>query len=853
MGKSFLPFDEAKRVVQSLNVKTQKQFFQFFADRRFPEGVPRHPESVYKKDWTTWGDFLGTKWLPFAEARKVMRARGLKSQKEFDRLSKAGQLPNGIPSDPRRVYGAQFCGMGDFLGTGTVAPPEKVFLPFAEARKIVRAHRFKNRREFRRFIKEGRLPEGIPCCPEEVYKKKFRGMGDFLGNCTTHGIWNKNSLAAFLHDIRSLICLLSDADLYTLLQDAGLTVPLLRIFGTQKVAHVLKALRADDLEERIRGSKVADRDLNGRFDGELKQLDDIELDTKREVTPESLRTGDALLANRVSPEAVERLNTSNLVALRAMYLGEGRDAVEQLLAGDGGANFLRLRETFLDEILQVETLRVPQWKLCVHGLKTEPNRMQRYTAVRMIRGKYWCNWSGTGAGKTGSAGLSAFALRSKLTVVIANNSNLLQWKNELEDAFTGVHVFFDTKKVKRRAGCFLILNYEKFQNGTAQSLADEVVQLRPDLLVFDEVHLMKRRAKALSNRRSTLLEMRQKLNQTRVLLMTATPVINELSEGVSLLEVATGEPLPLKTRPSVDNALALHYELMRHGLRFRPNYEQELNVEQVKTQRDDLLDTLKREGHTVLKLEQILLPTKLTAVQKKIQSGTVIYLDYVKDMVPVVRRFVESLGLSAGEYTGETATEEREQVKRDFISGKIDVLIGSRPIGLGVDGLQHRCNRLIVLSLPWTAAAFEQLIGRVYRQGSKFKDVEVLLPQVLVSSYGKQWSWDEARLNLIEDKRTLSECAVDGTMPTCLSINQDEFLEQSLAALDKPTMQPDEEQVSPHLSQTSAFPRKSLRRISRNTIFSRRKSLGKRLRAFEDSSAPLSVSAIHVSQRGTLK
>jgi hypothetical protein len=79
MGKSFLPFEEAKRVVRSLNVKTQKQFFQFFADRRIPEGVPRHPECLYKNDWTTWPDFFGTEWLPLDEARKAMVALGVKN------------------------------------------------------------------------------------------------------------------------------------------------------------------------------------------------------------------------------------------------------------------------------------------------------------------------------------------------------------------------------------------------------------------------------------------------------------------------------------------------------------------------------------------------------------------------------------------------------------------------------------------------------------------------------------------------------------------------------------------------------------------------------------------------------
>ena len=71
-------------------------------------------------------------------------------------------------------------------------------------------------------------------------------------------------------------------------------------------------------------------------------------------------------------------------------------------------------------------------------------------------------------------------------------------------------------------------------------------------------------------------------------------------------------------------------------------------------------------------------------------------------------------GWKVGFYTGEDKSG-----LDGFLEGDVDVLIGSSAIGTGVDGLQQVCNRLIVNVLPWTAAEFEQLKGRIYRQGQK--------------------------------------------------------------------------------------------------------------------------------------
>jgi superfamily II DNA or RNA helicase len=378
---------------------------------------------------------------------------------------------------------------------------------------------------------------------------------------------------------------------------------------------------------------------------------------------------------------------------------------------------------------------------------------------------------------------------SQLTVVLCPNSTVKQWADELELAFPNRHAVVDVTNVERGEGSFLILNYEKFQFGkNSEALVQAIVGLRPDLVVLDEVQLIKQREqKGSSIRRATVEEMLRLLPDTRVLGMTATPVINELKEGISLLEAVTGKPQNLRARRrgpgAVLDALDLHFALLQHGLRYKPAYQQSLSIKAEPFVDNTLLPALRNCEPSVLAIERTILPAKLQRVRDRIAPGTLIYLEYVDGMVSVVRKFVESLGLTVGEYIGETPTKERDLVKQKFIEGELDVLIGSRAVGLGVDGLQKRCSRLIVLSLPWTHAAFEQLYGRVYRQGSNFVEVEVLIPQLVITLNGRRWSWDEARYSIIEHKKTLSDTATDGYVPTSEAVSHKEFTNKAQDAL----------------------------------------------------------------------
>ena len=78
-------------------------------------------------------------------------------------MPEVGTLPADIPANPDNTYATEgWNGIGDWLGTGTIATNSRDFLPFHEARAFVHSLKFKSTREWKRFC-AGQDPEkGIP-------------------------------------------------------------------------------------------------------------------------------------------------------------------------------------------------------------------------------------------------------------------------------------------------------------------------------------------------------------------------------------------------------------------------------------------------------------------------------------------------------------------------------------------------------------------------------------------------------------------------------------------------------------------------------------------------------------------
>jgi hypothetical protein len=107
----------------------------------------------------------------FEKAREFARSLNLKGQKEWYDYCKSGSKPDDIPQKPLRTYKNEWKSTDDWLGTGTVAHKDRIFRPFTEAREFVRSLGIKNHKEWRAYCKSGNKPDDIPAHPWDVYKE----------------------------------------------------------------------------------------------------------------------------------------------------------------------------------------------------------------------------------------------------------------------------------------------------------------------------------------------------------------------------------------------------------------------------------------------------------------------------------------------------------------------------------------------------------------------------------------------------------------------------------------------------------------------------------------------------------
>ena len=205
----YLPFAAARDFVRSLGIKSVKEWNEYASNKiprlgSRPSNIPLKPYKKYAgKGWVSWGDWLGaeikiqkprarvakpSKFRTFEEARAYARSLKLKGSLEWFSFSKGvmpekGKRPADIPANPSSVYKDKgYQGWGDFLGTGNLAPAERNFRPFADAREFARTLGLKTQDDWRTWCKSGERPVDVPASPNEFYKKQgWAGWPDWLG------------------------------------------------------------------------------------------------------------------------------------------------------------------------------------------------------------------------------------------------------------------------------------------------------------------------------------------------------------------------------------------------------------------------------------------------------------------------------------------------------------------------------------------------------------------------------------------------------------------------------------------------------------------------------------------------
>lgn len=146
--RKYRDFPAARSFARSLGVRSNLAWREQAKKGRIPEDIPADPYQTYRdQGWQGWGDWLGSgsvgpgqrKYRPFGEARAFVQRLRLKSTSEWYPCSRKRQETVRYSTNPNVRYGGSgWKGMGDWLGTGAVAPASRTYWSFRRARAFVR-------------------------------------------------------------------------------------------------------------------------------------------------------------------------------------------------------------------------------------------------------------------------------------------------------------------------------------------------------------------------------------------------------------------------------------------------------------------------------------------------------------------------------------------------------------------------------------------------------------------------------------------------------------------------------------------------------------------------------------------
>ena len=194
LNKKYLDFVSAKTFIRTLKINTQDLWKQYCKSGKKQENIPFNPNSVYKEfGWEGWGDWLGTgrqatknrKYWDYEKTKKFVNKLNLKNEKEWRLYTKSNLMPDSIPVAPHSVYKEEWKGMGDWLGTGNIAPHKRDFMSYDEAKIFVSKLNLKNQNDWRTFCKSNNRPDNLPTNPQKTYLNSgWISYGEFLGTGT---------------------------------------------------------------------------------------------------------------------------------------------------------------------------------------------------------------------------------------------------------------------------------------------------------------------------------------------------------------------------------------------------------------------------------------------------------------------------------------------------------------------------------------------------------------------------------------------------------------------------------------------------------------------------------------------
>ena len=448
----------------------------------------------------------------------------------------------------------------------------------------------------------------------------------------------------------------------------------------------------------------------------------------------------------------------------------------------------QVKQSFLEEYYGAKNLEIPStYKFRdLKGISREPKLMQKLVAFRVIRDKRMLNLSGTGTGKTLSAILSAQVCKVKRIFISCPNGVIDSWERSFRSAYPDaiLHIKpnnWQLNLIPNKTNVILV-NHERLQDRFSESLLKFCINFQTELIIIDEIHQSKSRKENISSQRRELIKefiriSRNLKEDIRVLGLSATPVINNLYEGRSLIELVTDKVLADVKGDDINSCMNLYQHFVLNSIRMNPGNLPRTKLITKEIDTSNLIHEIIKINNSAKlvkyhDLERLFVLPKLKVLEEIIEKGikTIIFITLIEGTLIPITNWLKKNKYKFSVYTGndkEASEEGFTDSLDEFINGHTDILVATvQCAGTGIDGLQSVCNRAIFFQLPWTSTEFEQSVGRLDRDGTVFESIEVFLPITFLElPNGDNWSWCESKLERIRSKKDIAKAAVDGDLP----------------------------------------------------------------------------------------
>lgn len=455
-----------------------------------------------------------------------------------------------------------------------------------------------------------------------------------------------------------------------------------------------------------------------------------------------------------------------------------------------------LNKEFNKKIKAMKSVESDNFKFFNHPLKWQ----QKLTLVELEKSNAFINYSETGAGKTKAVIACAKKYNLKHTLVLCPNNVKNTWYKQINEATFVDENFVSIDKLIDNYSdndfTFEIFNYDKFNGtGNVDKRINDILNSKVyHLIALDEVQHLKNNGSNTYKNVTKLKQQIKKINpNVKIIALTATPQTTNVEDVKNIYEITTGKKADELTVGSLTTKLLnANLALESIGFGYFPESKIEVRYNGIsskvlfnKNNYKKIFDTelanidgssiekecIKYKGN-VSKIERLHMMLKFDAYKHLIKKGTIIYTEYTygDKILYELRDLVKQLGFSVGIYSGNNKSAENSKEYLDsiaeFVAGQKDVLIVTKSLCEGTDGLQEVSNRLILHSIPTVWSTAHQLVGRIDREmNCNFieEGVDVYIPMVVFKlNDGSTTSFDRRKWLMCMYRKKFDECIKKG-------------------------------------------------------------------------------------------